>query len=106
MAIKTFRHPDTGQIRKLNDEDKLRIAALEKLGYEEFTAEDLDEVGLSVTYEPVAKATQPKEPPALPRLTKPIPPVPTRDTSVPQQEKSVPGITRKDVQPLSKGDKK
>jgi hypothetical protein len=105
MAIKTFRHRETGQIRKLNDEDKLRIAALEKLGYEEFTKKDLDEVGLAVTYEQVSRADVPKEPPALPKLSKPIPPGPTRDLSVPQQEKSAPGITREDVQPLSKGDK-
>ncbi len=101
MAIKAFRHPDTGSIKKVNDEDKLRIAALEKLGFVEFTEKDLDEVGLTVTYEQVTPATAPKEPPALPKLTTPIAPGPTRDTSPTAPPTATPGvITREDVEPL------
>lgn len=80
--MKTYRHPVTGAIKTVNDGTDVREAALKKLGYVEITAEDIEnEHGLSVTYEQVSKATQPAEPPALPKLTKPVPPVATRDTS-------------------------
>lgn len=82
MAVVTYKHPATGQIRKFNDDDAVRVAALEKLGFVAWTVKDVeDEQSLGVTYETVTPAKQPTEPPALPKLTKPVPPGPTRDTS-------------------------
>jgi hypothetical protein len=99
--MKTFQHPNTKEIRTANNDESVKIAALKKLGYVEITGDDItNEPSLGVTYEPVAKATQPAEPPALPKLTKPVPPAPTRDPGAPKQA-SGKAITREDVAPLS-----
>lgn len=80
--MKTYRHPDTKEIRTVADDADVQIAALEKLGYVAITGEDIaSEPSLSVTYQTVSKATVPAEPPALPHLATPIPPGPTKDTS-------------------------
>lgn len=82
MAIVTYKHPVTGAMRKFDDSDSVRLAAVEKLGFEKWTAADVKgEEALGVTFEPVAQGTPASDPPALPKLTKPIPPGPTRDTS-------------------------
>lgn len=104
--MKTYRHPTTKDIKPVANDASVQIAALKKLGYVEITGKDIeDEEGLTVTYEQVSRATQPAEPPALPKLTTPVPPGPTRDPSAPQQA-SAKAITREDVEPLGKGDKK
>lgn len=97
MTTTTYRHPDTKEIRVVDSEADVQIAALTKLGYVAITGEDIaGEPSLSVTYEQVSKATQPTEPPALPKLTVPIPPGPTRDPESPKSP--TPGaITREDV---------
>lgn len=98
--MKTYQHPDTKEIRTVDDKADVQIAALEKLGYVAITGKDIaNEETLSVTYEQVTKATEPTEPPALPKLTVPVPPGPTRDPDAPKQ--ATPGaITRDDVAPL------
>lgn len=100
--MKTYRHPETKDIKTVKDND-VQEAALKKLGYVEISAKDIeDDAGLSVTYQTVTQARVPQEPPALPHLSVPVPPGPTRDTSVPAQPASAtPGITREDAQPLS-----
>lgn len=80
--MKTYRHPVTMAIKTVDGKESVREAALIKLGYVVITAETIEnEPPLSVTYEQVASADVPAEPPALPKLTKPVPPVATRDTS-------------------------
>lgn len=113
---KTYRHPETRDIKTVDGKNEVQEAALKKLGYVEITAQDIEnEPGLSVTYQQVTRAQVPVEPPPLPHLTTPVPPGPTRDTSAPAP--ATPGaITRDDVEgtapakdedaPLGKGDKK
>lgn len=93
---KTYRDPQTGKIRTVSND--VQMAALKKLGYVEITAKDIEgEEELSVIYEPVSKGTPAIEPPALPRLTKDIPPGPTRDPNDPAS--STPhAVTREDVE--------
>lgn len=81
MAVKMYRHPDTGEIKQADPSNDVQAAALKKLGYVEFTAKDVEEAGLSVVYEQVSKAAVPTEPPALPKLATPVQPGPTKDTS-------------------------
>ena len=99
MAVVVYKHPVTKEFRQADPSNAIQIAALEKLGYEKVTAEDItNESSLSVVYETVTPAHQPAEPPALPKLTKPIPPGPTRDPGALRQQ--TPGaITREDVEP-------
>lgn len=79
---KTYRHPETFAIKTVDGKNDVQVAALEKLGYVEITAADIKgEESISVTYEQVTKADAPTEPPALPKLTTPVLPGPTRDTS-------------------------
>lgn len=114
--MKTYRHRAQGKIRSVDASNGVTIAALEKLGWEEVTAQDIrDEPSLSVTYETVTEARQPAEPPALPKLTTPVPPGPTRDTSEPVTSEDAveeephtsgaAGITREDAKPLTGGKK-
>lgn len=102
--MKVYRHPETLDIKQVDERNDVQVAAVKKLGYLPITGEDIEkEDKLSVTYEPVAKATKPTEPAALPRLTKPVPPGPTRDTSTPPP--ATPGaITREDVAPSPKSE--
>lgn len=97
MAVKLYRHPDSGEIKQADPSNDTQAAALKKLGFVEFTAEDIEgDAGLGVTFEQVTKATPAVEPPALPKLTKPIPPGPTRDPDAPNPTPGV--ITREDVE--------
>lgn len=100
MAVKLYRHPDTGEIKQADPSNDTQAAALKKLGFVEFSAEDIEnDAGLGVTYEQVTKATPAIEPPALPKLTTPIQPGPTRDTSPTAPPNPTPGvITREDVE--------
>lgn len=96
--MKTYQHPDTKEIRTVDEKNDVQTAALEKLGYVAITGKDItDAPSLSVTYEPVSKPTEPATPPALPKLTTPIPPGPTRDTSptAPQDAFSTKGDAKK-----------
>lgn len=97
MTIKTYQHPETKEIRTPDPDNPVQIAALKKLGYVEITAKDIEgEEELEVTYEPVSKGTPATDPPALPKLTKAIPPGPTRDPN--DLKPATPGaITREDV---------
>ncbi len=80
--MKTYQHPDTKEIRTVDEKNDVQIAALEKLGYVAITGKDItDEPELTVTYETVTDKHTPPEPPALPKLTTPVPNAPTRDTS-------------------------
>lgn len=103
--MKTYRHPETKEIRTTADDAAVQIAALEKLGYVEIKAEDIaNEPGLSVVYEQVTPAKPPVEPPALPHLANPVLPGPTRDPAAP----AVPAapaapITSEDTEPAPKG---
>lgn len=82
MAVVTYRHPDTKDIKQVDPSNDVQIAAVEKLGYVKITGKDItNDPVLTVTHEQVTNATPAVEPPALPKLTKPIPPGPTRDTS-------------------------
>ena len=107
MAVVYYRHPETKDIKQADPSNDVQLAALKKLGYEKWTGEDVaNDPGLEVTYGQVTRADAPKEPPALPRLTKAIPPGPTHDTSptAPPASKT-PGITREDVEPAKDKDK-
>jgi hypothetical protein len=80
--MKVYRQPNGSRIKKVEDGNDIKIAALEKLGWEEITAEDIEgEDSLSVTYENVTPARAPQEPPAVPKLNKTVPPGPTRDNA-------------------------
>jgi hypothetical protein len=100
--LKTYQHPDTKEIRTVDEKNDVQVAALEKLGYKAITAEDITgEPSLSVTYETVTDKQESPEPPALPKLTTPIAPGPTRDPGAPKQ--ATPGaVTREDVEPPKK----
>lgn len=99
--MKTYRHPETKEVRTVADDADVQRAALEKLGYVVITAKDItNDPSLSVTYETVTNPHTPPAPPALPKLTKPVPPGPTRDPNDPKP--ATPGaITREDVAPLA-----
>lgn len=106
--MKTFQHPETKAIRTVPNDADIQIAALKKLGYVAITAKDIEnDPRLSVTYEQVTSAKQPIEPPALPRLTTPVPNAPTRDTDTPVSKTVSPVAAPEDVAPLTpaKGDK-
>jgi hypothetical protein len=67
--MKVYRQPNGSRIKKVEDGNDIKIAALEKLGWEEITADDIEgEDSLSVTYENVTPARAPQEPPAVPKL--------------------------------------
>lgn len=96
--MKTFQHPETKEIRTVADDAAVQIAALEKLGYKEIGPEDIKgEPALSVTYKANDDTKHPGETSAVPHLTTPILPGPTRDPGAPAPK--TPGaITREDVE--------
>lgn len=104
MTTKTYRHPGGSRIREVDSSDSIKIAALEKLGWKEITGEDItNDPKLTVVYEKVTPATAAVEPPALPRLVKPVPSAPTRETDAAAQVTSG-AITSEDVEPLKSED--
>lgn len=92
--MKTYKHPVTGEIRTPDEKNLVQIAALEKLGYVEWTASDVtNDPLLSVTYETVTDPHTPPAPPALPKLTTPVATEPIKTGGA---------ITREDAEGTSK----
>lgn len=98
--MKTYQHPETKEVRTAADDEDVKIAALEKLGYVAITAKDVkDDPKLTVTYEQVTRPNAAPEPPALPKLTKLVVNPPTRDPGAPAPA-TPEAVTREDVQPF------